>query len=326
MPKKSRDPNNFNYTDYISWYLEIIDVRERFIASGEWPMHLDTDFVTLRNELIDADTDYEGKLQHLVKTATPLHESTSLKVFKRIVSFKRLLPTLFDGDETVLTEFAINKEIPVDRDDLFIMAKNCLDHWNELCDPAMPPVYAPVAGFFTEYATEFSDFEAAHEAHIDATREKEIAETLVDTKRDACHKAERLVFTWFRGIHIDPEEKWWEDTPWGTSSGGEGVTGWKKAPVATMTLAKPPLDGILAGCEKYKGTDRFDIRIAFAKKNEPPPSMPGVDTYTDVEQPVLLDADGFPLEKNFVYYLWISARKDGETSPWSDAASIEWTE
>jgi len=54
---------------------------------------------------------------------------------------------------------------------------------------------------------------------IDATREKEIAETLVDATRKPCHRAERLVFKWFRGIHLDPQEKWWEDTPWGKSSG-----------------------------------------------------------------------------------------------------------
>jgi len=107
---------------------------------------------------------------------------------------------------------------------------------------------------------------------------------------------------------------------------GEGESGWPKKPVGKMSIAPVPMTGILAGCEEYTGTVRFDLRIAWAKKNEPVPDMPSVDTYTDVEQPVLLDSDGFPLQKNFVYYVWIRARKDGEVSDWSDVVGIEWTE
>jgi len=107
---------------------------------------------------------------------------------------------------------------------------------------------------------------------------------------------------------------------------GQPGSGWDSAPIAKMIKAFDPLDGILAGCEDYEGTERFDLRIAWAKKNDPAPDMPDTDTYTDIMQPALLDADGFPLQKNFVYYLWIRARKDGEVSEWSEVASFEWTE
>jgi len=104
-----------------------------------------------------------------------------------------------------------------------------------------------------------------------------------------------------------------------------GVTDWPNAPVAKIWIAPYPVTGILAGCEEYTGTDRFDFRIAYAKKNEPVPEMPADNYLTDVEGPALLGNE-FPLEKNMVYYEWIRASKDSEVSEWSDVASVEWTE
>jgi len=325
MGIKSRDPNNLKHSDYVSWYLEFLDTRGRLIASGEWPIHLDVDFAGFYGVFKNAYADFEAKLQYLVKTATPAHNAAAKKVYLRIRSFKQLLPTLFGGDETVLTEFGINDQVPSDKDDLYIMAKNCIDHWTELCDPLMPPEYAPVEAFFTTYATEFTDFEAAHEAHIDATRDKEIAETVADTTREPCHVAERLVFHWFKGIYLDPQDPWWSDTMWGASSGGSGGggtgTAWDAKPIAKIMKAPYPLNGISAGCEEYSGTERFDMRIAWAPKGAGVPPMPEEDYMTDVEQPTLLDVE---LIIGYVYYEWIRARKDGEVSEWSDVASYEW--
>ena len=330
MPKKSRDPNNFNCSDYISWLLEIVDIRERLIATGEWPMHIDADFVTLRNELMDAQADYEDKRQYLVKTATPAHEEAAEKVYKRIVMFKRLLPTLFDGDEAVLTEFSINEEIPIDRDELVIMAKNCLDHWNEITDPDVPPEYTPVEAFFTEYATECADFEAAHDAHIDATREKEIAETLVDTKREACHKAERLIFTWFRGIHIDPGEKWWEDTPWGTASGGGEEPGGElpeipdKPEGVYANFMTEPVIAMLVGCGKYGEHTGFDVVRAVTPAGvTETPTRPEelLATNIDVINEPLLDTD---IDPGYRYWYWVRARNGDEVGEWSEVVWVEY--
>ncbi|MCD6502515.1 hypothetical protein J7L01_07920 [bacterium] len=327
MGIKARRPDRLGYTDYISFYLELIDIRGRLIATGEWPMHLDTDLTGLRDELTDAYADYEGKRQHLVKTATPTHDAAALKVYKRIRSLKLLLPTIFGGDETVLTEFGINEKVPSDKDDLFIMAKNCLDHWNELCDPAMPPEYAPVAGFFTEYATEFADFEAAHEAHIDATREKEIAETLVDVKREACHVAERLIFSWFRGIHLNPEEKWWEDTPWGTSSGGGEEPGGElpELPAAptgfAVELRMEPSPFMLISCDDYGEHSGFDILRAETPADvTEPPEMPGELFFQNTGLP-LMDGEINPGMK---YWYQIRARNGEEVGEWTEIVGEEY--
>jgi hypothetical protein len=52
--------------------------------------------------------------------------------------------------------------------------------------------------------------------------------------------------------------------------------------------------------------------------------MPLVDSYTDVMQPIYLDEQNFPLEKGYVYYLWIRARKDNEISEWSEVVGMLW--
>ena len=324
MGIKSRDPNNLKHSDYVSWFLEFLDTRGRLIASGEWPMHLEVDFAGLYDVYKNAYADFEAKEQYLVIEATPAHKAAAKKVFLRIRSFKQLLPTLFGGDETVLTEFAINEAIPSDKDDLYIMAKNCIDHWTELCDPAMPPEYAPVEAFFTEYATEFADFEAAHEAHIDATREKEIAETVADETRAPCHAAERLVFHWFKGIYLDSKDPWWADTMWGCScGGGSGGSGtkWDDVPgevkIQFVILGKEML---VVSAPGYTGAVGFDVRLGWGPTGGEPPTMSGENTLTNVPFPVQYTEEIF---HGMTCYAWIRARKGEEVTGWSEPASVD---
>jgi len=324
MAGKTRYPDRLGHPDYLTFFLTIMNFKEHQIAAGTWPAHLNADLQILYDNLKDAITDYDQKRRFRIEKASPALDKATLPLYKRILSLKEALPTLFDGDETVLAEFGIAGDIPSDRDELFIVATNCVDHWNEICTPDPPAVYAPVVPFFDDLLAKFPAFNAARLAYIDALRYEEEAQDLVLATREACNHIERLIFHWYSALWLDPEDENWTHTPWGTSSGGGGGTGWNKKPVATMTIALDPLVGILAGCEEYTGTDRFDLRIAWVKKNEPAPSMPDTDTYTDIGQPALLDADGFPLQKNFVYYLWIRARKDGEVSEWSDVAGILW--
>ena len=103
--------------------------------------------------------------------------------------------------------------------------------------------------------------------------------------------------------------------------GGGDENGWQNKPTAEIKKITFPKLGITAGCAEYTGTDRFDIRIAYAPKGAGVPSMPDYDYVTDVEEPVFLDVE---LMNGYVYYEWIRARKGEEVSEWSDVASLEW--
>jgi len=320
--KKSRTPYELAFDDYDNFLRGLPLFADDHSADPDFYPHY-----ALIPPLIDdyhaKYTAYNKAQEHEDKMNDKYHNEAITPLRDALVGLRRLLPALLDTED-ILADFGIKQVIQTDVDKLIVQAEICRDHWAELCDPTMPPEYAPVQGKLDAIAGLITTLIDARHAYAEAIRDREIAQNALEVSREAINHEERRMFNWYRGLYTDPEHMMWEESPWGTSSGGEGGTGWKKAPVATMTKAPAPLDGILAGCEDYKGTDRFDLRIARAKKNEAAPDMPLVDTYTDVEQPVLLDADGFPLEKNFVYYLWIRARKDGEVSPWSEAASMEW--
>jgi len=326
MAGKTRYPDRLGHADYLTFFLTIINFKEREVAAGTWPAHLSADLNALHGSFESALKDYDKKRKYRIKEASPALDDATLPLYKRILSLKEALPTLFDGDETVLAEFGIAGDIPSDRDELFLVASNCVDHWNALCTPDPPVEYEPAVPFFDDLLDKFPAFTDARLDYINALRDEEEAQDLVLATREACNHEERLIFHWYCALWLDPEDENWTHTPWGTSSGGSGGGDWPKKPVGKMSIAPDPLDGILAGCEEYDGTKRFDLRIVGVKKNDPVPEMPLVDTYTDIEQPALLDADGFPLQKNFVYYLWIRARKDGEVSDWSEVVGLEWTE
>jgi len=200
-------------------------------------------------------------------------------------------------------------------------------HWVDITGGGVPPEYAPLEADFVALQAMFTAFETAKSEHFAAMNAAQEAQNDVLTTREACHEQERKIFNWYGARYSDPKDEWWTGTWWGTSGGGgeEGVTKWDAKPIAVIEKAPAPAIGLTAGCEPYDGTDRFDLRIAYAKKNESTPDMPLVDYATDVEQPVLLGL-GFPLEKGYVYYVWIRARLGEEVSEWSEVVGVEWTE
>ena len=137
-----------------------------------------------------------------------------------LVGLRRLLPALFD-DDSMLADFGINKDIEVDVDKLIVQAEICRNHWAELCDPVMPPEYAPVQGKLDAVAGLITNLIDARHAYAEAVREKEIAQNALEISREAINHEERRMFNWYRGLYTDPQHMIWEESPWGTSSGGE---------------------------------------------------------------------------------------------------------
>ncbi len=318
--KRSRDPNNFSDDDYGNFLTGIEKYHDDHGA--------DPDFYPHWAILAPLITEFKAKLQDFVAakqriiSTKEVYDAVVVDTRENMLQLRRQLPVVIRG-ENVLGKFGLEDEVPEDVDLLLVNARICRDHWADLCDPAPPAEYLPLQSKLDAMAGFVTSIEDSQRDYADAIRVKEDARLAKDLARDAVHKEERGMFNWYRGIWTDPEDTHWSSTPWPRSSGGGG-TGWPKKPVGKMSIAPDPLDGILAGCEEYDGTKRFDLRIVGVKKNDPVPEMPLVDTYTDIEQPALLDSDGFPLQKNFVYYLWIRARKDGEVSDWSEVVGMLW--
>jgi len=322
MPEKTRYPDrDLTVFDYITWLGGVIKWLDTQVGEADYPAPLADALQPLLDALHEIYNDYIT-LKQLSGTRGKVYTSLSDDVLDQLRLLKDALPTII-SDPNVLAEFALAEPLPRDRDEIYHIAEVCVEHWG---DVSGDPEFALMVGDFNTLVALFGDFVTAREHYYTTFNAAQQKQNEMLDARAACHEAERKVFTWYNARHRESEDEWWTGTWWGTTSGGEepGETKWDAKPTGKIGIAPAPLTGLLAGCMKYLGTDRFDIRIASAKKNEDPPDMPLVDYVTDVEQPVLLDADGFPLEKGFVYYVWIRARKGGEVSEWSDVVGIEW--
>ena len=323
MPIKSRYPDrDFSHRPYLLWLQRVYAWLLTQVGESDYPAHEVGDLPVLIDALETALNNWEA-LHGIATDRSKFYTDASDALRKQLQLLKQIIPTVVDPH--VMASFGLDKSLPDSRDELGGVAEICIMHWNEVIGGGVPVEYQPLEPQFNALITLYGDFETMRTNYYDSYNIAQQAQDDVIAAREACHAKERDIFNWYNGFHPDSEAEWWTSTEWGTSSGGSGGTGWPKKPVATMTKAQVPLKGILAGCEEYEGTTRFDLRIAWAKKNEPVPDMPENDWWTDVEQPVLLDSDGFPLQKNFVYYVWIRARKDGEVSDWSEPAGIQWT-
>lgn len=222
MAKKTREPARLGHADYCKWFEQMIGFKEDRVADGTWPDHLDANFQVLFNNLWDAWDTYDRINNELKKTTYKAYDEASKPVYNRLVSLRELIPTLFEGDDSVLGEFGLARKVPRDKEDLFTMASGCLEHWDDLVDGGLPSEYDPVEPMFALFADEYDAFQTAYTAYIAKTRDVEEAQNLFIEKRELCHHKERLIFHWFKGLHMDGEDEWWTATLWGTVSGGGG--------------------------------------------------------------------------------------------------------
>ncbi len=300
------------FTGFVTWFLSLPNTPEFCNWLRPGLQALDDTYFAKRiaaQQAEDAQMDASAAWRSSVKALRAL-------LIKLRISLLSLVP----GDDSVLHLFRLDEEVPEDPDTLVDYATIADLAWQP---HAGEPEYAVFADRLNNIAVFCDDVKAKRIAMRQAITAFSHASDEKTAAREACNTRERAIFSFFRGE--DLPDGFWTDSMWGLPGGGEGGgSGWPNKPVGKMSIAPDPLDGILAGCEAYEGTTRFDLRIVGVKKNDPVPEMPLVDTYTDIEQPALLDSDGFPLQKNFVYYLWIRARKDGEVSEWSEVVGMEW--
>jgi len=293
-------------------------------------VHLTADLDALYAAMWDAWDDYDRLNNELHETTFKAYDGAAKPVLKRLQSLRELLPTLFGGDDAVLGEFGIAREIPRDKEDLFTVASGCIEHWNDITDPSVPYDYAPVMDMFADFAGEYDAFQAAWTAYIEKTRDVEEAQNLLLTNRALCHEAERLVFHWYKGLHLDGNDEWWTATPWGTVSGGSGeepggdgeLLEIPDAPTGfTVELRMEPSPFMLISCDEYGEHTGFDILRAEtpAEFNESP-VMPDELFIENTGLP-LMDGEIMPGMK---YWYQIRARNGEEVGEWTEIVSVDY--
>ena len=298
MGIKSRNPQRLSDSDYISWFREIVQLKATEEADGTWPAHLTTDLAALLLVFEAAYQDYQLKSDYVVREATPALDDATKPLFLRIRSLKEALPTLFGGDKTVLAEFGIATVVPVDRDDLYNMASICVNHWNEIIVPTVPPEYLPVEPMFIAMQAEYLAFCTVRDAHIDATRKAEAAQNLKLEEREACNDAERLVFHWKRALYLDTGHQYWTATPWGGGSGGEepeepGGNPWPN-PLTGLNAEINILGHPSVKADEQSGAVAYNVYVAVSMIGEPIGEKPEEAEWHNVSQASIMDTQHKP--------------------------------
>ena len=160
MPEKTRRPaTELSHADYLGWIKNVRKWLDKRAGEPDYPSHLAAGFAAL----VDEYAIWVGKWASLRSSAkgknTTLADAYK-KLRDQIILIKKVLPTVAENPP-VLGQFGISGRIPRDRDDIYIMARSCLNSWAELCDPVVPPEFMPMQPEFAALQTKFSDFVGA---------------------------------------------------------------------------------------------------------------------------------------------------------------------
>lgn len=135
--------------------------------------------------------------------------------------FQITLPTLTPGDDSILTQFGLQKPIPTKKAEIRDMGDSVNEQWQEVRAQA---IYDPIRAEGDELATFLTEHEAQEDIQISMAQEYSQRQEEREVARKEHHVIERAIFNWYRGLHQDPYDSWWTNTPWGTASGGGDET------------------------------------------------------------------------------------------------------
>jgi len=224
MPEKTRYPErDLSHADYRTWIHNILDWMNDHSGDPDYPLHLTANFPAKIALFDTALANYEDK-RHLVEGKSKIYTNDYELVSGLLESIKIALPTV-TPDPPVLSEFGLEKPIPRDRDDLWLLAQNVVNHWHIV---ESDPKFAPMLSYFDDLEQKFADLTASRTDYYNIFNESQTAQNDVLNTRGDCNENERKIFTWYRSKHRKSTGEWWTETWWGTSDGGG--SGGKKLP------------------------------------------------------------------------------------------------
>jgi hypothetical protein len=291
MSEHTRKPELLGYDAFLRWsQVQLLPWLTEHLADADFPTHIVGDLTDLTAKI----DDYEVKLGpyltliDLAKARNDLYGTAFKSVYAKLKQIKIALPTVANEPD-VLALFNLVK-LPKTLDALYITAKNALAYWATV---AALPKYAPMIPDFTTLTALFADFETARENFYSTDSDRETAQNEVLAAREAIHVIERGAFNWYRSRHIDGQDEFWTDTPWGCTSGGEeeGETG-EPFPAAPQNFAvthneMPSMNNL--SWNKLTGAAKFNIGRAVTLIGEPEPSL--VLWMSEVEGEAVIDPD-----------------------------------
>jgi hypothetical protein len=131
--------------------------------------------------------------------------------------FQLTLPTLTPGDDSILYQFGLQKSIPVKKAEIRDMGDSVNEQWQEVRGQAL---YAPIRAEGDKLADLLTEHETQEDIQIAMAQEYSQRQEEREVARREHHVIERAIFNWYRGLHQDPYESWWTNTPWGRAGGG----------------------------------------------------------------------------------------------------------
>ncbi len=224
MTVKTRYPQGTLYhSDYLTWVGKVVGWLETQIAQPDYPAHLAPGLAPLVDDLHDALLAWDDLNEDQKGRSTVFSDSAG-EVAKKLQFLKDIFPTTI-SDPMAMAEFGLDRKVPVDRDELYVMAQTCLGQWVETTGGGVPPEYLPLEGFFTGFTALFADFMTKRGLYYTKLNAAQQAQNNVLLTRAACHELERKIFNWYRAHHKNTKDEWWTATWWGASSGGSGGGG-----------------------------------------------------------------------------------------------------
>ena len=206
-----RDPSrldNSDYGEFCDWIAEFLG-DDRSLPHR--PEHMVAEQITLAdnyNVKLDA---YKSARDG--QAVAKQNMDNALKALRQKLRWMQIiLPSLTPGNDEILKGFGLHRPVPDKVADVKNYADAAWTHWQTVREEQL---FAPLQSETDELGAFITAFETARESQVFYTAETAQRQNEMDTAREAHNTLERAIFTWYRGYYQDPQDNYWEQTPWG---------------------------------------------------------------------------------------------------------------
>ena len=216
--QNTREPYDLSDGNYGEYCVKLKD----FLAGENSLPHRPTHMVA--EQIIRADAyilalDEFNAAETLSINASQVVKAAVKGVAAKLLWFKYVIPTLIIGPDTLVEEFGLGGEMPVEYAEIKNLGDEVCAHWDSR---KLEPIFAPIladgdllAGLLTSYDNAITGQNTAHNLYSAKSFAKNEA-------REAHNQISQEIFNWYRANYTDPQNEYWIKTPWGKSPGGSG--------------------------------------------------------------------------------------------------------